>query len=77
MDEIVGQVKRVTALIGEISTAGGAQASGIAEVSGAVTQIDETTQANAALVEQSAAAAEGLRQQAAALAKAVAVFRVA
>jgi methyl-accepting chemotaxis protein len=76
MSEIVAQVKRVTDLIGEISGATQEQSSGIGQVSQAVTQLDRTTQQNAALVEQSATAAESLRQQADRLAQAVAVFNL-
>jgi methyl-accepting chemotaxis protein len=76
MAEIVQQVKRVTDLIGEITHATLEQSGGLAQVNEAVTQLDRTTQQNAALVEQSAAAAESLQQQAQALAGAVAVFRL-
>ncbi len=76
MGEIVAQVKRVTDLIGGISTATQEQSDGIGQVSQAVTQLDQSTQQNAALVEQSAAAAESLRQQADRLAQAVAAFKL-
>ncbi len=76
MDEIVAQVKRVSDLIGEISSATAEQTSGIGQVGEAVTQLDQVTQQNAALVEESAAAAESLRQQAARLAEVVSVFRL-
>jgi methyl-accepting chemotaxis protein len=75
MDEIVQQVRRVTDLIGEISSASEQQSRGVAEVGSAVAQIDQGTQQNAALVEESAAAAESLKQQAAQLIQAVGVFR--
>ncbi|MBL8330586.1 MAG: MCP four helix bundle domain-containing protein [Rubrivivax sp.] len=75
MDEIVAQVRRVTDLIGEISSASEEQSRGISEVGTAVAQIDQGTQQNAALVEQSAAAAESLKQQASGLAQAVGAFR--
>ncbi|MFN3566346.1 MAG: methyl-accepting chemotaxis protein [Burkholderiaceae bacterium] len=75
MDEIVAQVRRVTDLIGEISGATREQASGIGQVNHAVNQLDRMTQQNAALVEQSAAVAESLREQADKLAGAVAIFR--
>jgi methyl-accepting chemotaxis protein len=75
MDEIVQQVRRVTDLIGEISSASEQQSRGIAEVGSAVAQIDQGTQQNAALVEESAAAAESLKQQATQLIQAVGVFR--
>ena len=77
MAEIVSQVKRVTDLVGEISNASQEQSSGIGQVNEAITQMDHATQQNAALVEQSAAAAQSLKDQAARLAEAVAVFRVA
>ena len=75
MQEIVAQVKRVNDLIGEITSATLEQSNGIGQVNQAVTQLDQMTQQNAALVEQSAAAAESLREQADKLAQAVAVFR--
>jgi methyl-accepting chemotaxis protein len=76
MDDIVAQVKRVADLIAEISSATIEQTSGIGQVSDAVTQLDQVTQQNAALVEQSAAAADSLQQQASRLADVVAVFRL-
>jgi len=76
MQEIVTQVQRVSDLIGEITVATSEQTSGIGQVSGAVTQLDQVTQQNAALVEQSAAAAESLKQQAVRLVDAVSVFKV-
>jgi methyl-accepting chemotaxis protein len=76
MGEIVSQVKRVNDLIGEISAASVEQSSGIGQVGDAVSQLDQVTQQNAALVEESAAAAESLRVQAARLAETVAVFRL-
>jgi methyl-accepting chemotaxis protein len=77
MDDIVAQVQRVTQLIGEIGTATAEQTDGIGQVSTAVSQLDQTTQQNAALVEESAAAADSLRQQAARLAEVVGVFKLA
>ena len=77
MDDIVAQVRRVTDLIGEISSATQEQTSGIELVSGSVAQLDQVTQQNAALVEESAAAAESLKHQASELVKAVSVFRLA
>jgi methyl-accepting chemotaxis protein-1 (serine sensor receptor) len=76
MNEIVTQVKRVTDLIGEITSAAVEQSSGISQVNEAVTQMDQVTQQNAALVEESAAAAASLKEQADRLARAVAVFRL-
>jgi len=74
MGEIVAQVKRVTDLIGEITSATLEQSSGIGQVNQALNQLDQMTQQNAALVEQSAAAAASLREQADRLAQAVAAF---
>jgi methyl-accepting chemotaxis protein len=76
MQEIVERIRRVGALIGEISTSSGAQREGIGQVNGAVGQLDDMTQRNAALVEQSAAAATSLMSQASRLAEVVAVFKV-
>ena len=64
MSEIVGSVKRVSDIIGEITAAANEQSQGIGQVNTAVTQLDQMTQQNAALVEQSAAAAESLKDQA-------------
>jgi methyl-accepting chemotaxis protein len=76
MDEIVASIGRVSHIVGEISAASGEQSTGLGQVSQAVQQMDEATQRNAALVEQSAAAADNLKQQARQLVQAVAVFRV-
>ena len=76
MQEIVGSVQRVGDIIGEISAAAAEQAGGIGQVNQAVGQLDRMTQQNAALVEQSAAAAHSLREQAMRLAGAVQVFRL-
>ena len=76
MQSIVEQVKKVSDLIGEISSAAVQQSSGIGLVTEAVTQMDQVTQQNAALVEQAAAAAQSLNHQARELADAVAVFRL-
>jgi methyl-accepting chemotaxis protein len=76
MKDIVDQVQRVTTLIGEISTATGEQTAGISLVSEAVTQLDSTTQQNTALVEESAAAAATLREQASELVRTVSRFRM-
>ena len=76
MGEIVGQVKRVTDLIAEISAASAEQSQGIDQVGEAVSQLDQVTQQNAALVEQSAAAAESLKYQAARMTEVVSVFRL-
>ena len=76
MGEIVASVQRVTDIIGEITAASGEQSDGIGQVNVAVTQLDQMTQQNAALVEESAAAAQSLKDQAARLAQVVQVFRV-
>ena len=76
MSEIVGSVQRVSDIIGEITAAAGEQSDGIGQVNVAVTQLDQMTQQNAALVEQSAAAAESLKDQAARLGQVVQVFRL-
>src|SRR6185503_13692027 len=77
MEEIVGAVKRVTDIMAEITAAAQEQSSGIEQVNQAVMQMDQVTQQNAALVEEAAASADSMQQQAQALAKAVAVFKVA
>jgi methyl-accepting chemotaxis protein len=77
MDEIVAQVRRVNDLIAEISAASREQSSGIGQIGEAVSQLDQVTQQNAALVEEMAAAADSLKSQAARMTGAVAVFRVA
>jgi len=77
MADIVAQVRRVSQLIDEISHGAGEQSAGIAHVGGAVSQLDQVTQQNAALVEESAAAAESLKNQAANLAEAVRIFKLA
>ena len=75
MDEVVNAVKRVTDIMGEISAASTEQSQGIEQVNRAITQMDETTQQNAALVEQAAAAAESLQDQVASLSQSVSVFK--
>ena len=77
MEEIVAAIRRVTDIVGEISSASVEQSTGVNQVSEAITRMDQATQQNAALVEQSAAAAESLKQQAQQLVEAVAVFKVA
>ena len=76
MGDIVEQVTRVSALIGEISDASDEQSRGIGQIGDAVAQLDQVTQRNAALVEESAAAAESLRMQADTLSRTVATFRL-
>ncbi|WP_426193673.1 methyl-accepting chemotaxis protein [Massilia sp. DWR3-1-1] len=74
MDEIVASVARVTDIMGEINTASLEQSAGIDQINQAITQMDDVTQQNAALVEQASAAAESLTEQAAKLSRVVAVF---
>ncbi len=76
IQEVVTSVSRVTDLMGEITAASKEQSSGVAQVGEAVTQMDQATQQNAALVEESAAAARSLEDQAKQLVQAVAVFRL-
>ena len=75
MTEIVTSVQRVSDMIGDIAAASTEQRDGIAQVNVAVTELDRMTQQNAALVEQSAAAAQSMREQAGRLAEVVSVFR--
>jgi hypothetical protein len=76
MGDIVASVQRVTDIIGEITAASGEQSNGIAQINVAVTQLDQMTQQNAALVEQSAAAAQSMRDQAQHLTSVVSVFKL-
>ncbi|WP_414636842.1 methyl-accepting chemotaxis protein [Aquabacterium sp.] len=77
MTEIVASVQRVSDIIGEISAAATEQSAGIGQINGAVVQLDQMTQQNASLVEESAAAAESLKDQASRLVDGVAMFRLA
>jgi methyl-accepting chemotaxis protein len=76
MSDIVTRVRRVSDLMGEISAAATEQRDGISQVNQAVTNLDQVTQQNAALVEESAAAASSLREQAHRLSEVVSVFNV-
>ena len=76
MTEIIGAVQRVTDIMGEIAAASEEQSNGIDQMARAVTQMDEVTQQNAALVEEAAAAASSLEGQAGKLRTAVAVFQL-
>ncbi|MDF3834227.1 methyl-accepting chemotaxis protein, partial [Cupriavidus basilensis] len=76
MDEIIRDIQRVSDIMGEISAASVEQTSGIEQVALAVSQMDEVTQQNASLVEEAAAAAQSLEEQAARLKDTVAVFRL-
>ncbi|NDP40402.1 MAG: HAMP domain-containing protein [Rhodoferax sp.] len=76
MSDIVQSVRKVADVISEITAASNEQSSGIAHVNQAIGNLDQMTQQNAALVEESAAAAESLREQASQLAQAVSVFKI-
>ncbi|NKE66169.1 HAMP domain-containing protein [Ramlibacter sp. RBP-2] len=76
MDEIVGSIRRVTDIMGEIAAASAEQTRGIEQVNQAITQMDQVTQQNAALVEEASAAAQSMREQAGALVQAVSVFKL-
>ena len=76
MRELVAQVQRVSVLINEISAASGEQTTGLDQVGTAVATLDQVTQQNAALVEESSAAAESLRLQAAELERVVGQFKL-
>ena len=76
MQDVVSSIKRVNGIVAEISAASAEQSSGVSLVGHAVSSMDQATQQNAALVEASAVAAEGLREQAQLLVKAVAAFKL-
>ena len=76
MDEIVVSVRRVSDIMGEISSASSDQTHGIEQINQAMVQMDQVTQSNAALVEEAAAAAQSLERQAQALVHTVSVFRL-
>ncbi len=76
MQEVVESVKRVSDIINEITTAGAEQSSGIDQINTAIIQMDQVTQQNAALVEEAAAAAGALQEQAANLSRVVGVFKL-
>jgi len=76
MQEVVASIRRVSDIVGEITAASAEQSDGVSQVGGAVSAIDQSTQQNAALVEESAAAAESLKQQATRLVESVAVFKL-
>jgi methyl-accepting chemotaxis protein len=76
MEEVVTSIRRVTDIMGEITTASQEQSGGIEQVNQAIGQMDEATQQNAALVEESAAAAASMQEQAAKLAEVVGVFKL-
>ncbi len=76
MEEVVNAVKRVTDIMGEITAASSEQSQGIEQVNTAITQMDDVTQQNAGLVEEAAAAAESMEEQAQALAQMLSTFRL-
>ena len=76
MDEVVASVQRVTGILREISLASAEQTTGISQINEAIIQMDDVTQQNAALVEQAAAAAQSMREQASHLSEVVGVFRL-
>ncbi|MDA8521408.1 methyl-accepting chemotaxis protein [Acidovorax sp. NCPPB 4044] len=76
MTEIVTEIRRVSEIVGEISVASSEQSDGVAQVGQAVAQMDQATQQNAALVEEGAAAASSLHEQARRLETSVSVFRI-
>ncbi|ONN66424.1 methyl-accepting chemotaxis protein [Herbaspirillum sp. VT-16-41] len=77
MEDVVASVQRVNTIIAEISRASQEQSTGLEEINRAITQMDESTQQNAALVEQAAAAAQSMRDQAVQLQEVVGVFKLA
>ena len=77
MTEVVTSIRRVTDIVSEISVASAEQSAGVVQVATAVNQMDQVTQQNAALVEESAAAADSLKMQAIELVQIVAVFKLA
>jgi methyl-accepting chemotaxis protein len=76
MQEIVDSVRRVTDIMSEITSASAEQTAGIEQINEAITQMDQVTQQNAALVEQAAAASASMQEEAANLTRAVSVFQV-
>ena len=76
MTEIVSSVQRVSDIIGEITAASSEQSDGIGQINTSVSQLDQMTQQNSALVEESAAAAESLKEQAVRLSEVVSTFRL-
>ncbi len=77
MQEIMGAIERVSGIVSEISTATSEQSTGINQIGQAIANLDQMTQQNAALVEESAAAAQSLQMQADELARSVSVFKLA
>ncbi|MBY0242415.1 MAG: MCP four helix bundle domain-containing protein [Burkholderiaceae bacterium] len=77
MEDIVGHVRRVTDLIGDITAASAEQSTGLGQINDAISEMDQVTQQNAALVEEAAAAADALQEQSTALARLVSSFTLA
>jgi methyl-accepting chemotaxis protein len=77
MGEIVGSVTEVSRIMRELADAGASQSGGIEQLGLTVSQMDQTTQQNAAMAEQAAAAAQSMREQAATLARIVGQFQLA
>jgi len=77
MQAIVGAIHQVSTIVGDISAASSEQSTGMGQIGEAVAQIDQVTQQNAALVEESAAAADSLKLQATGLVTAVSLFVLA
>jgi len=77
MTEVVASIQKVTHIMGEISAASSEQSSGVSQIGGAVQKMDRVTQQNSALVEEMAAAASSLRNQAQALVQVMAIFKLA
>ena len=77
MGRIVGAIERVSVMVGEVSAASGRPADGFEQVNQAVGEMDQSTQQNAALVEQAAAATASLKQQSAGLVRSIDVFKTA
>ncbi|WP_050476204.1 methyl-accepting chemotaxis protein [Herbaspirillum rhizosphaerae] len=76
MTDVVNSVRRVTDIVGEISSASEEQSDGIEQINLAITQMDEVTQKNAALVEEAAAAAQSMQHQAGTLLEVVSIFKL-
>jgi methyl-accepting chemotaxis protein len=76
MGEIIGSIQKVSGIVGEISTCAADQRQGIDEINSAISKLDQKTQQNSALVEQSTASAESMREQAQELARVVSIFKI-
>jgi methyl-accepting chemotaxis protein len=76
MQEVVDSIKRVTDMMAEIAAASHEQTQGIEQINQAIIQMDDTTQRNASLVEEAAAASQALQDQAARLAQLVGIFKI-